>query len=405
MRDHGAQAEKLAAHYGISLPSDVCDFSASLNPMGMPPSLQDLSLLWPTLAGSYPQADAERACEALAQAHDLLPKQVFCGNGSNDLFTLTLLAYGATRAYFVPPCWSGYAECCMAAGIPSSGLQGSYQNWTIPQQERSAVFLASPNNPDGQIWETEQVIHLCHAHPQALFLLDLAFDDFLQAPEDSPWWQKRPWPENLVRIKSLTKFFALPGLRLGFAATGQGPQVDALLHEIHRRQLPWSTNALAQWCALRLYADRKWMDQSRDKCAQLSQELLEILSRNGFTTQACPAWVLAQGPELWSAQEWQRHLLEQGIAVRLLQSETPHDLLRFGLRPSADLQKLEQTLQALRTPSVQIHKTPCRALLVAGTGSDAWKSAVTTGLCAVLHRAGLRPFPYKAQNMSNHAWV
>jgi|GEM_PF-3993 len=422
MRDHGGQLETLAQKLGVTLPSAaIHDFSASLNPLGMPPALSRIGDIWTNLATCYPSTDAQLACAHIALAHGLQTEQVLCGNGSTELMALALQASQARSLHCFSPCWSGYAEAAAAAGIATlhiaapahydpldprdNALMEAHIRANFPQEPHCAVMLASPNNPNGCILSAEFIRSLCTEYPETLVLLDLAFDDFLHDPGHSPWWQGADWPGNLVRIQSLTKFFAIAGLRLGFLATGNDLPALELAARLRKRALPWSVNGIAQWVGERLYSDPAWNDLARTECQSLRDALLGILHDANIRTTPCAAWVLAEPPVRQSATEWQRELLQKGICVRLLRGVGLQgcDLLRFGLLGRGALDALDNALR-MDLISIRIHARPM-ALLIAGTTSDAGKSAVATGVCAALRARGLKPMPYKAQNMSNHAWV
>lgn len=392
MRDHGGQIKALAAKLQVTLPKGpLHDFSASLSPLGMPPALQSIVDIWKNQCAHYPSPDAESACQVLAVAHGLSMEQVLCGNGSTELFALALQASKVRTCTVFPPCWSGYQEACKAADVFCQ--QG--KSWNAVQ-DGEAMILASPNNPDGILLDPESVRAFCLERPKVQVLLDLAFDDFLHSPAQSPWWQGQPWPGNLVRIKSLTKFFGIPGLRLGFLAVGDGSAAQVHMESLRQRVLPWNVNALAQWCAEHLYEDDAWQDLARSVTQERRNALLHILQNHGFAASPCAAWVLATPPDGQLAEAVQKKLLEQGICVRVVTDNK----LRLGLPNPEALNALQAALDRNFA-----HTASTPAILIAGTGSDAGKSVIAAGLCAVLHKHGYKPYPFKAQNMSNHAWV
>lgn len=391
MRDHGGQIRALAENLAVTLPEGpIHDFSASLNPLGMPPPLQGIVDVWQQQSSHYPSPEADAACRALALVHDLDPKQVLCGNGSTELFALALLASKVKRCTGFPPCWSGYQEACHSAGV----VWTEGHSWE-QVADHEAMIVASPNNPDGTLIDAAQLKQFCKNRPHVLVLLDLAFDDFLWAPSESPWWQGSDWPANLIRIQSLTKFFGIPGIRLGFLATGNGSNAELLAMELRHRSLPWNVNGIAQWCAERLYADLTWHQMVREATVERRSALQQVLNRHGFSTTPCAAWILASPPQGFSAESMQRTLLCQGICVRRIGS----DQLRFGIPSTQAIEALQHALSE-KTARKQ---TP--AILIAGTSSDAGKSILAAGLCAVLRKYGFNPAPFKAQNMSNQAWV
>lgn len=401
MRDHGGQAQQHFATLINQPEKPWLDCSTSLSPLGPPPWIDGIILNWRTLVTQYPTTDAQPMQLALAKAHNINPEQVLCGNGSTELMGLLLRAVRPLRGITSPPCWSGYEEACKASEIPhlQKTITYDYNQGDCPGDLH---FLAHPNNPDGTLLCHQKFRKRALQNPQTWYLLDLAFEDFIEDSKNSPWW-KEPWPGNVIRVKSLTKFFTLPGLRLGFLATGSDSRGKQLQKKLLSLCLPWQVNAMAQWCGERLYNDSSWNNLQRRESARLAKSLSDILQDCGWSAQVCPAWILASPPLSQSHKNAWQALLEIGICARLLS-----DSLRFGLLCDSDLNLFKERLDVLYLNTKGSERVLNRnkpAILVAGITSDSGKSVLTAGLCAVLRNEGAIPMPYKAQNMSNQAWV
>jgi len=214
MRDHGGQSTALFREKAPLAPKPWLDCSTSLNPCGHPPSLQGLTQHLPSLVTHYPDADADELRQHLAQVHGQSKEALFCGNGSTDCMVQSVRASGAICGVATAPHWSGYAEISAAARIPFR--IGDIHTLQIGE----IFFVATPNNPDGKCISPVEFQSIALAHSHSFFLIDLAFDDYLHAPQESPWW-KGEWPQNAIRVKSLTKFFSMAGIRLGFVVMPQ----------------------------------------------------------------------------------------------------------------------------------------------------------------------------------------
>lgn len=387
MRDHGGQSATLFREQAPYAPKPWIDASTSISPCGLPPRASLVLQNIPQLLSQYPESDADSLNAVLANVHGIPSQNLICGNGSTDCMVLAVRASGAWQGVVEGPHWSGYAEICAAAGIPLRlGTLSELQDGEI-------FFVACPNNPDGRCMDPLYLQSHAKKNPDQLILIDLAFDDFLHDPMESPWWQGE-WPDNIVRVKSLTKFFALPGVRLGFLVA-QG----ALRKHAEPLRLPWQVNSLALALGYELYQDMAWCAETRRNCHALGKELVQILESQGLQCQQEAAWILAKHPQIAAPtlfQQW----LQQGFCVRLWTAEDVEFPLRIGILSSESL----QSLRAKWSPSIRL-PSKCESILIAGTTSDAGKSAIATGLCALLAEQGKSVLPYKAQNMSNQAWV
>lgn len=337
MRDHGGQSFLMQQNLGLS-PQQVLDLSTSVSPLGLPPQMNQALQHWDEWAQHYPEADTYSANQSLAQAHGLQAEQVVCGNGSTELMGLILLVLKPCMVRIPEPSWSGYQEVCQFAEVPFRF--GSWEQ----AQPGEAVILASPNNPDGTEYSTEYVQTFCQTHPDVWVILDLAFDDFKTSPDQSPWWQKR-FNGNLIRVKSMTKFFSIPGLRLGFMAWEKDERAQRAQAQMQKRLLPWRVNHLAAYCAEHAYDDPHWMQKTRQELSQLCQMLAQIFQEYGFVVKAQIAWILVWPTNGESASVWYQKLMQHGIAVRLL--DWQDGFLRVGLPCRNQLEQIQMTLHQL----------------------------------------------------------
>jgi cobyric acid synthase CobQ len=467
-RDHGGQWLSLLSKY--NLPADTAlhyDFSVNLNPLNLPGQLWPAPEEWTRIIREYPDVDAG-ACNAhLAAVHNMPVEQVFCGNGSTELMSALMRALKISKVAVLQPAWSGYAEAARAAGAEvqtlyaedfrekdlkqnsASNLDGNAKiNWLDllaelsekrqQQKEKILLIVAWPNNPDGKVFAVEKFLVAARKYSDVFCMVDLAFEDFITTISESPWWpsaqseKASSIPENVIRVKSLTKFFGIAGLRLGFVAWANNLQAA----DFRRLLLPWQANGLAQFVGRRLYQNQKWLQESRKRTQDLVQKMAGILTKYGFAVQLSPAWILsAEMPALlqikskekvqdvWNkqkmptslAEQWQYLLAQKGIMVRVFAVQknrvTTQHCLRWGVLEEDALVFLDSVLADITAKAgegAKIKSAPQRkvpALLVAGVTSDAGKSVIAAGIAAWLHKAGVQVRPFKAQNMSNQAWV
>jgi threonine-phosphate decarboxylase len=246
--------------HGGALPdhrSKLLDFSASINPLGPPASV--LRVLRDELSSiaHYPDADCRKLTKRLAALHNVDPDQIAVGNGSNELIYAITRAFQPKRVAIVEPTYTEYLRASLLVGakvdhwLPERGFRFQL----FDPGAAKVVWICHPNNPTGDMWASSwQLSRWVKAHPRVLFVIDEAF-----LTEPGQRWFPRsliPYLEhlpNLIVLRSLTKSYALPGLRLGYAAAS--PRLAASLRT---QVVPWSVNCLAQSAGLAALEDREY---------------------------------------------------------------------------------------------------------------------------------------------------
>jgi cobyric acid synthase CobQ/L-threonine-O-3-phosphate decarboxylase len=410
---HGGDPAATARALGLSsVPAIHLDFSVSINPLGPPPAVA--ALLGSSLdrITHYPETDAITAAAALARAHQVSPDRILVGNGSTELFAWIVQTLAPLCPAWIEPTYAGYAEVCRAAGRPGlslrpeiSGDETVLSSPDLPcltrwlsaiHPEVDLLFLGSPNNPTGTLLPPNAVLELARSRPQRWIVLDESFMDFTEAAETATLI-RNDLPPNLIVVKSLTKFFAIPGLRLGMAC-GHPETV----RRVEAARLPWSVNALAQAAALELYRDRDYITRSRTETSRLRRLLADTVSVFGWYALPSTAnFFLVRLPADQPASRVQRDLLARGILIRSC-AAFPGLGERYGrlaVRPEEEIQALAAALRNSPTKP----RTP--ALMVVGTTSHAGKSLTAAALCRYFARKGRRVAPFKAQNMALNSFV
>lgn len=247
---HGGDVVTAASSTGLA-PEEILDFSASINPLGPPPGLYEhLAERLPAIT-RYPDPAARRLCAAII-AHYELSADFVPGNGAAELIFL-LLRGVAPRTVLIPvPTFSLYERATLAVGsqllyhqLPPEAdfrLDRAQFCRTVRQLRPDLVFLCNPNNPTGQLLDRDEVLSIAEeiAGVGGLLVVDEAFLEF-RADYQQRTLLALATPRNVVVLCSLTKLFAIPGLRLGFLA---GP--DGVVDAVRAVRDPWSVNVLAQ---------------------------------------------------------------------------------------------------------------------------------------------------------------
>ena len=276
-----AELERLGLH-----PEEVIDFSTNTNPYGPPPTAQvAMHQALETAAGRYPDRQALGLRRTLSVQLNVPIESILAGNGSAELLWLTALAYLETgdAALLVGPTFGEYAQAARMTGAQVNLWTARAEDGFVPQPDGIAealshahyrmVFICNPNNPTGQFLDPAILGQWAEENPDTLFVIDeayLAFGERL--PSAIPLG--RP---NLLVLRSMTKDFALAGIRLGYAVGH--PQVIAALSRV---QPPWSVNALAQAAGIAAMGETTYVAECTQKLRIAKDELCAALRILGY---------------------------------------------------------------------------------------------------------------------------
>ncbi len=272
---HGGDLRALARRLGAD-ESDLLDFSASINPLGPPEAVRRVLERAEALVVRYPEPYSAELAEALAQRHGVPAGRIVVGNGSNDLIHRLCRALEPRRGVILEPAFSEYARALERVGCeirrvfarPEDGFAPPLDAVRAAAQDADILFLGNPNNPTGVSLAAEDVLALAAAAPRCAVAADEAFVDFLDDPAAASCLGRG----RVVALRSMTKIYAIPGLRLGYAV---GPQ--EWMERLRAEQEPWSVNALAQAAGLAALQDADYLARTRALIARERERLLAAL--------------------------------------------------------------------------------------------------------------------------------
>lgn len=318
---HGGNVYAVARADGRSL-ARLVDFSASINPLGPSPAVLRLLAKAGRRLIHYPDPDCVELRDALAERHGLEPSRVLVGNGSSELIFLLPSALGIARALIVGPTFSEYARAVEAAGgqvIPVQAMRSGGYRPPVDQVRAAlrrlpvdALFLCNPNSPTGQGLDLGSVSDLVRAAARrgAWSILDETFIEYCHERTALSLLPREP---RLLILRSFTKFYGLPGLRLGYVMGW-----EAAIQRLKRKQPPWSVNALAQAAGLAALRD---VDHARNSLAFMERERPRLARRlgaiPGVTVYPSVAnFLLVELPAGHSAVPVSAALRREGLLVR-----------------------------------------------------------------------------------------
>ena len=243
---HGGNLDQEAKELGVK-PHQILDASASIVPFSPPKQL--LKCLSKSLKSqrlrSYPDRNHCHLKESIADWHSINPAMVLPGNGAAELITWS--ARDAARLgsnILLAPCFSDYERALRCWGadfkyIPMDLCWGPDTPQQFPiNSEAKVLWITNPHNPTGQLWDRNSLLPLLHKNH--LIICDEAFLPLVPKGEKQSLIPFVSQYNNLIVIRSLTKLFAIPGLRIGYAISS-----DFRLNKWKGLRDPWPLNNLA----------------------------------------------------------------------------------------------------------------------------------------------------------------
>jgi len=313
---HGGNVEAECKACGVD-PAEVTDFSACLNPLGPPPSLDELLAQGVKLVSSYPDVRGSKAIAALAAAHGVGSDTLLLGNGATELLYLAVRHLHPERTLVLGPAYSDLIRASVLAGskvhaeLASPAKLFHYDLAEIHDTGNyHLVIFSNPCNPTGASIRPAEIMEWAASNPETYFLIDEAFIDFVDRPRASLVGINY---KNIIVLKSFTKFFCVAGLRLGML-WGDAELIGVL----GARQEPWSVNSIAQHLAPLLYGEKGYIEATHALIRRERSFLVRSLTELGFRVFDSPANFLLLRIEAdnISAPELKRMLLMKKILVR-----------------------------------------------------------------------------------------
>ncbi|MDR1051741.1 MAG: aminotransferase class I/II-fold pyridoxal phosphate-dependent enzyme [Deltaproteobacteria bacterium] len=349
---HGGNVLRAARRLGVPV-GQITDFSANINPLGQPPGLREAVVDALAATVHYPEINAESLAEAIALRAGIPVELVLPGSGTSPLIYLLARVVRAERPLVVAPAFSEYYSALRQAGSlvldafcrPEDDFRPTMATVDAVLAEKpDLVFLCSPANPTGVLAGEDIVGRLLSESGRLGFLLvlDEAFMDFCLAGRSRE--SQVPDHPNLVVLKSLTKLFAVPGLRLGYLAAGD----PGLMKKLRAASEPWAVNSLAQAAGLFLLKQDEFVKKTPAAAAALRKELTGVLEPY-FELVPSDANFAAGRPRRGDKDDIVSRLAAKGILLRDLDNfhGMPPGHVRIAARPSGEIAVLKKALEEL----------------------------------------------------------
>jgi threonine-phosphate decarboxylase len=350
---HGANPHYLYEALGMEMPAARIDFSANINPLGPPASLAEH---WPSFYNSiihYPDPYAVELTKKVAAKEGLPESCVLIGNGGAEIITLVGRMLAEKKVLIIQPAFAEYAEACHASGCEVSFYKLQEPNWELELeplrpllQQHDAVFLCTPNNPTGISFSEEAVQALVEESERAgcMVIIDEAFYDFTD--DAFTYASLVAENEHVIILRSLTKMFAIPGLRLGYLLANEEFVGQMKVYKPH-----WSVNAIALAAGQLCIEEEAYMEQTRAYIRKQKQRLFAFFAEHGFQiSNSSINFYLLKDRGAEDSAELLEFLLKKGIIPRHTYNFPGLDgrWLRFAVKSEQDNTVLMEALRQWR---------------------------------------------------------
>lgn len=243
--------------------SDFLDYSANINPLGLSETVRRAILDAMDSVTAYPDPDATGLKEAISDCYRVPAEGIETGNGAVELIYLLCRALSPRRVLLPAPTFGEYGAAARAAGLHVAEIPLREETGFVPSPDELArelrpddlLFVCNPNNPTGAILKRERWEPLISraAAVGAHVTFDESFMDFRPSAAEETCRSLIGRHPCLTVLHSLTKFLAVPGLRLGFLLGSAG-----LVERMRSLRDPWNVNVMAQAAGVAGLADQEY---------------------------------------------------------------------------------------------------------------------------------------------------
>lgn len=276
---HGSDLDCVANYYQLSK-TDIVSFGANVNPMGLSPIMRNALEDNVDVIQQYPDRDYSELCQAISRYTSVNPESIVVGNGSTELISLFFQLISPKKALIVEPTYSEYRrdldmlDCYVEEYILKEENDFKLDIADFVSKLDSSfdlVLLCNPNNPTSTAMtrsQIETILKYCEKN-RTYLMVDETYIEFAENYRElTTTYLVEDYP-NLIVMRGVSKFFAAPGLRLGYAFCSDYDLVSLLL----AKQDPWSINSFAAFCAPYMFEDKDYMAATRN-LIQAEQRLI-----------------------------------------------------------------------------------------------------------------------------------
>lgn len=329
---------------------ELVDFSSNINPLGPPKGLKEILIDSLQDLVSYPDIKYRKLKDSISKYLNCDIDNVLVGNGAVEIINNFIIT--ARNVLVYTPSFIEYEERAIAHGkkvhkIPYKGHFTIDIEVLEDIEKDDLLILGNPNNPTGLRIPLEELVEIYEIvrKAEAFLLLDEAFYEFCPKDYDSIEIFKQYDYEAVGIIRAATKFFALPGIRLGYGCTSKEKTL-----EISKIDLPWSVNALANAAGQFIFDQKEYIVQSKEYIDTERKFLLEELGKiEGIHPYTSHTNYILIKLLKWDEEYIFNFLLERGLVIRKCSSfkDLNDKYIRVAIKDRANNVRLVEALGEL----------------------------------------------------------
>lgn len=299
---HGSDLEKIEAVYGIRK-EEITSFSANVNPLGISPKMRTALVEHIDCITSYPDREYTALRRQIGAYVQAPPEHILVGNGSTELISLFIQLEHPKKALILGPTYSEYErEISLGGGTSLYYPLREKEDFLLNVEDFlgnlnesiDLLVLCNPNNPTSTAVpqkDMRKILDECKRYDITV-LVDETYVEFAPNLADIDAIPLTRYYNNLVILRGVSKFFASPGLRLGYAVTGNRD----LLDRINTRKNPWTINSLAAVAGELMFSDTAYIRKTRELINQERNRVRKEIESWGTVKlyPACANFVLAK---------------------------------------------------------------------------------------------------------------
>lgn len=267
---HGSDLERIEEIYGIHK-EEIVSFSANVNPLGVSPKLRTALAAQIDAITTYPDREYSSLRHCIADYCGTESGHVIVGNGSTELISLFIQIERPKKALVIGPTYSEYErEIALGGGTTLYYPLRERDSFRLDVEDFLShlnesidlLVICNPNNPTSSCITRKEMRHILDACKQydIYVMVDETYVEFADNMDEISAIPLTNYYNNIVILRGTSKFFAAPGLRLGYAVTGNHDLIKA----INTRKNPWTINSLAVVAGETMFADAEYIRQTKE---------------------------------------------------------------------------------------------------------------------------------------------
>lgn len=352
---HGSDLEEISQYYNIPQ-EDIVNFAANVNPLGISDTLKETLVQNLDVISTYPDRSYTNLRNVLANYCNTIPQHLMVGNGSTELISLLISNIKASKCLLLGPTYSEYEKELNLIGCSLEEYKLSSKNdFQLDMEDFCQtlgngfdfLILCNPNNPTGTILDIAQLEQLClFCQDHHIFIM--IDETYIEFSSNLALFTAIPLTKtyaNLMILRGISKFYAAPGLRMGYGITSN----QNVLEHLKLHQNPWSLNSIAALACEFMFTDLEYQHKTHQLIQEEKQRCYEQFKNNPdfkcYKTEANFILIQLCNPKFTADQIFQ-YCISKGFMIRNCNSFFGKDgeFIRFCFMNPSDNARLIQHL-------------------------------------------------------------